>query len=126
MKRLKEAFDWRFWVWVPILALLVPFVINKTALSVNFKIVFSLFIVNMIFSIIAGAFLRTHGAFWYLLFIWPIFFLASIWLGLNSHMYGYYLAALYFVIELFAFTRGQEEEVDVENQIPVDGGFREI
>ena len=44
MKRLKEAFDWRFWVWVPILALLVPFVINKTALSVNFKIVFSLFI----------------------------------------------------------------------------------
>ena len=41
-------------------------------------------------------------------------------------MYGYYLAALYFVIELFAFTRGQEEEVDIEDQTPVDGGFREI
>ena len=127
MKRLKEALDWRFWIWVPILSLLVPYLINESSvLNVNFKIIFSFFIVNIIFSIIAGAFLRRHGAFWYLLFVWPLFFIFSIWLVINSHMYGYYLAALYFVIELFAFTRGQEEEIDIEDQIPVDGGYREV
>ncbi|WP_242050807.1 hypothetical protein [Weissella confusa] len=69
--------------------------------------------------------MRKRGAFWYLMFVWPLVFLVSVWLQLNSAMYGYYLAALYFVIELFAFTRGQEE-VDIEDQTPVDGGFREI
>lgn len=127
MKRLKEALDGRFWIWVPILSLLVPYLINESSvLNVNFKIIFSFFIVNIIFSIIAGVFLRRHGAFWYLLFVWPLFFIFSIWLVINSHMYGYYLAALYFVIELFAFTRGQEEEIDIEDQIPVDGGYREV
>jgi|GEM_PF-2011328 len=127
MKRLKEALDWRFWIWVPILSLLVPYLINESSvLNVNFKIIFSLFIVNIIFSVIAGAFLRRHGAFWYLLFVWPLFFIFSIWFVINSHMYGYYLAALYFVVELFAFTRGQEEEIDIEDQIPVDGGYREV
>ncbi|MGZ9842901.1 hypothetical protein ACXN5V_07710 [Weissella confusa] len=126
MKRLKEAWDWRFWIWMPILGWLVPFAINESPLTANVKIIFSLFVANMIFSAVAGAFLRKRGAFWYLMFVWPLVFLVSVWLQLNSPMYGYYLAALYFVIELFAFTRGQEEEVDIEDQIPVDGGFREI
>jgi hypothetical protein len=47
-------------------------------------------------------------------------------LQINSAFYGYYLAILYLIIEIFAFTSGQEEELDFEKQIPVDGGFREV
>ncbi len=41
-------------------------------------------------------------------------------------MYGYYLALAYLVIELFAFTRGQEKEIDIEAQLPVDGGMQDL
>ena len=40
--------------------------------------------------------------------------------------YGYYLALLYLILEVFAFTSGQEEEFDIDKQIPVDGGFSEV
>jgi hypothetical protein len=126
MTRLKNALDWRFWIWVPVLALLVPFAINEiTFLNTNVKIIVSFFLLNGGFSIYAGRFMRQHGAFQYLLLIWPLFFLVSIWLRINSAMYGYYLALLYLVIELFAFTAGQKEEISIEDQIPVDGGFKE-
>lgn len=126
MKKFNKIFDWRFWILMPILGILLPYIVNKTALTVNFKIIFSLFIVNMLFSVLAGIFLRKTGSNWALLLVWPIVYLISVWLQINSAFYGYYLAVLYLVIEIFAFTSGQEEELDVEKQIPVDGGFREV
>ena len=126
MKKINKTFDWRFWILMPIFGLLLPYIANKTILTVNFKIIFSLFIVNMLFSVLAGIFLRKTGSNWALLLVWPIVYLISVWLQINSAFYGYYLATLYLVIEIFAFTSGQEEELDVEKQIPVDGGFREV
>ena len=126
MKRFNKTFDWRFWILMPILGILFPYVINLTKLTANFKIIVLLFIVNMIFSVIAGRFLRHTGACWVLLLVWPIVFLISVWLHINSMFYGYYLALLYLILEVFAFTSGQEEELDIDKQIPVDGGFSEV
>ena len=126
MSRLKEALDWRFWIWQPILALLVPYLVNQVKLlNTNFKIIVVFFIINLIYSVYAGAYLRKNGAFWYLLLVWPILFLISVWLLINSRQYGYYLAALYLIVELFAFTRGQQKEIDVSDQIPIEGGFKQ-
>lgn len=126
MSRIKEALDWRFWIWVPVLSLLVPYVINEVSfLNAQFKIVFVFFILNLAFSVYAGRYLRHHGAFWYLLAVWPLFFVLSVIFKLNSSTYGYYLALVYLIVEAFAFTSGQVDEIDIADQIPVDGGFKE-
>ncbi|WP_373773769.1 hypothetical protein [Weissella soli] len=127
MKRISEVLSWKFWIWLPVVGILLPLIFNLLPGDwVNVKLMVALFIVNMLFSIYVGNFLRRHGAFSILLIVWPVIFLISVWLGINSKMYGYYLALAYLVIELFAFTRGQEKEIDIEAQLPVDGGMQDL
>lgn len=125
MSRLKDVFDWRFWIWQPILAFLLPFLIDQIHfLGTNFKIIGLLFIINSAFSVFVGLYLRSHGSFWYLLIVWPLIFALATWLGFNESLYGYFFAILYFVIGIFSYTHGQTEEIDYNDQIPVDGGFK--
>ncbi len=127
MKRISEVLSWKFWIWLPVVGILLPLIFNLLPGDwVNVKLMVALFIVNMLFSIYVGNFLPRHGAFSILLIVWPVIFLISVWLGINSKMYGYYLALAYLVIELFAFTRGQEKEIDIEAQLPVDGGMQDL
>lgn len=125
MSRMKGSLDWRVWIWALILAFLLPYLSNELSIiTVNFKIIVLMFIVNSIYSVVVGLFLRRHGAFWYLLLVWPALFALGTLLHLNSRDYGYFFAVLYLVIGVIAFTHGQTDDVDFEDQIPVDGGFK--
>lgn len=46
--------------------------------------------------------------------------------GLVPALYGYALAGMYLVIELLAFYTGQQNDKDLENQIPIENGFQSI
>ncbi|GAK30628.1 hypothetical protein WOSG25_040680 [Weissella oryzae SG25] len=125
MKRLKEGFAWHFWIWLPVLAFVLPYLIDKTHLvSNNFKIIGLMFIINSIYSAYTGFYLRAHGAFWYLLVLWPLAIALATWLGLFVVLYGYFFALLYLVISIFTYTHGQTDDLDYSDQIPVDGGFK--
>ncbi|MCM0582404.1 hypothetical protein H9L19_01315 [Weissella diestrammenae] len=127
MREFKKISNWRFWIWMPILAWGVPLLFNSLPSGFKqYKLVLSLFLINMIFSIFVGIYLRKHGSFWMLLPVWPIIFAIGVIFGLNALSYGFFLALTYLIIELFAYTSGQEEEVDVEQQIPIDGGIKEV
>ncbi|MDR3190451.1 MAG: hypothetical protein LBT80_04510 [Lactobacillaceae bacterium] len=127
MTRMNEIFNWKFWIWQPLLGIVLPLIINLLPGSwFTFKVVVAIFAVNMVLSVIVGMYLRKHGSFWILLIVWPLIFLISVWLHINSANYGYYMALTYLVIELFAFTRGQEEEIDVDEQLPIDGGMKNL
>lgn len=127
MYELKKIADWKFWILMPIIGLLIPFAIKN--LSGNIKIlgiITTLFIINIIFSIFVGIYLRRHGSFWYLLIMWPLIFWVGVFLSLFPSTYGYYFGLVYLIIELFAYTMGQEAEVDIDAQIPIDGGIKGV
>ncbi|MDR3241373.1 MAG: hypothetical protein LBT37_04300 [Lactobacillaceae bacterium] len=127
MREFKKIASWQFWIMMPIFGWLIPWIFNEMPSGIkSYKLVVSLFILNMLFSVYVGAYLRKHGSFWYLLPIWPIIFAIGVAFGLNSILYGFFLALAYLIIELFAYTPGQEEEIDIEKQIPVDGGIKEV
>lgn len=127
MHEFKKIADWKFWVLMPVFGLLIPFAIKE--LTGNLKtlgVIISLFIINIIFSVFVGIYLRRHGSFWYLLIIWPLIFCLGVVLNLFPDAYGYYFGIVYLIIELYAYTMGQESEVDIDDQIPIDGGIKEV
>lgn len=127
MRELRKVLNWKFWGMMLIFGLLIPWVFKQGGSSAQpYSVIISLFILNSIFSVYAGSFLRKNGSFWYLLIVWPLIFLFSVWLGYVPAIYGYSFAVLYFVLSIFAYTAGQEDDVDIEKQIPIDGGIKDV
>ncbi len=57
MKRISEVLSWKFWIWLPVVGILLPLIFNLLPGDwVNVKLMVALFIVNMLFSIYVGNF----------------------------------------------------------------------
>ncbi|WP_057788431.1 hypothetical protein [Weissella minor] len=118
--------DWTFWLVLAIFAFGIPFVIDFFNFSDLLKIIGFYFIVNSLFSIGLSLYVRRRGAFIGIVIIWPIMFAIGVAFGLVPALYGYALAGMYLVIELLAFYTGQQNDKDLENQIPIENGFQSI
>lgn len=126
MQKIRQQINW-WLIWGMMgLAFLAPLGFQWFGFQAVFKVVGLLFIVNMSFSLYLGHYFRQHGAFWWLLGLWPLLVGLATWFGLVSAYYGYALALLYGLLELVTFTSGQESEPDIASQIPVDGGYHSI
>lgn len=118
--------DWTFWLVLAIFAFGIPFVIDFFNFSDLLKIIGFYFIVNSLFSIGLSLYVRRRGAFIGIVIIWPIMFAIAVAFGLVPALYGYALAGMYLVIELLAFYTGQQNDKDLENQIPIENGFQSV
>lgn len=117
---------WPFLVLNLLFAFGIPFVVKMSHVATLANVLGILFLVNGLFSIYLGLYIKRRGAFKVMILVWPILFAIAVWFGLEPSLYGYAFAAMYFVIESLAFFVGQQNDLDYEEQIPIDEGYHSL
>ncbi|RRG18029.1 hypothetical protein D3P96_05050 [Weissella viridescens] len=117
---------WPFLVLNLLFAFGIPLVVKVSHIATLVNVIGILFIVNGLFSIYIGRYIKRRGAFKVMLLVWPLLFAIAVWLGLEPSLYGYAFTAMYLIIECLAFFVGQSNDLDYEQQIPIDEGYHGI
>lgn len=121
----KKLTNWLLMLFVA--TLLLPYLASLLDWSTLTKVTLVYFVVNGGFALAFGYAIRKRGFRFYYVFLQPLVFaLLSNWLfSLVNETYGYYLAFLYLVLTFFTFLANTSADPD-ENELPIDGGYRDI
>ncbi|MGQ2226272.1 hypothetical protein ACT5YR_03200 [Fructobacillus fructosus] len=110
-----------------VVTIVLPFIASYFDWSTLTKVTFVYFFLNGGFALAFGYAIRKRGFRFYYVFVQPLVFaLLSNWLfSLVNDTYGYYLVFLYLVLTFFTYLANTSDDPD-ENELPVDGGYRDI
>ncbi|AWW98306.1 hypothetical protein ATX24_03115 [Oenococcus oeni] len=126
----------RYLFWFMILILLSalgPLIFRAHFLDGSRRIIWLLGVIFGGFSLYSGYYFRRFGLRFWGIFIFPLTFslinyFSKLVFGssLITYSYAYFFAAFYVVLALFTFVGDDNHDSDLDKQIPVDDGFKEL
>ncbi|OIK99981.1 hypothetical protein ATW86_02895, partial [Oenococcus oeni] len=110
-----------------------PLIFRAHFLDGSRRIIWLLGVIFGGFSLYSGYYFRRFGLRFWGIFIFPLTFslinyFSKLVFGssLITYSYAYFFAAFYVVLALFTFVGDDNHDSDLDKQIPVDDGFKEL
>lgn len=127
MQRLAKRDDIKFVTVTFLFGIVIPNLVNMLDVQVAHKEIWLLTVINFIFAILSGWYLKHNYLAWWLIPAFPIFFVLGnlIW-HTNNHQYAYYFALCYLFLTILGRFGSWVNDDDTSDDIPelIDGGFR--